>query len=125
MIPLLLTAFRLTWSSLALVEIAVFRDMVRTASMDAVSVKLGGGVAALEAPQVSRGQCPVYSDLQPGESAELVTDVPEGDRNRLRRMWPKVGYSVDENCEVVWAGLSVCVLVAPQRKIKRSRVQYP
>jgi hypothetical protein len=125
LIPLLLTAFRLTWSSLALVEIAVFRDMVQTASIDAVSVKLGGGVAALEAPQVSRDQCPVYSDLQPSESAELVSDVPESNRNRLQRVWPKVGYSVDETSELVWAGLSVCVFVAPERKTKGSRVQYP
>jgi hypothetical protein len=50
------------------------------------------GAAALEAWQVSRHRWPAYGDLQPGESGEeLVSDVPESDRNRLRRVWPKVG----------------------------------
>jgi hypothetical protein len=73
--------------------IATFRDMARAAPMDAVSAKLGGGgVAALEDWQVSRDRCPAYGDRQPGESAvELVSDVPENDRNRLRGVWPKVG----------------------------------
>jgi hypothetical protein len=83
----------------AQVVIAAFRNMTRTASMDTVSVEFGGGwsgyevlckgAAALEAWQVS---CPAYGDLQPVESMEkLVSDIPECDRNGLRRVKSDIG----------------------------------